>query len=304
MVLTSRRVDNRPRRQRLRSPVGPLLVATFVLGASLPGTLAAQDPLTALDPAEAAPSVRLVVSVLDRLTREAVPAAALVLLPVDSADAALWSAVADTLGRAQSGPIPVGLYRLEVSALSFVSVSQVLAFTDARITDVRVELVRADYELAPIVVSVARRSILETSGFDDRRRLGIGYFMTRDEIEARGASSVSELFRVIPGVQLMVGRPGLASRIRLRGGCVPLYVIDGQLLSGPVIIDDLLAVRDVEAFEVYHGASVPITYSNLTTCGVVMFWTRDPLTDEGRPLSWRRLLGALALAAAIVFHGP
>jgi hypothetical protein len=280
------------------------LLVTLVAGEALPRTVAAQDTLAAQDPAGAGPTVRLAVSVLDRLTREAVPVAALVLSPVDSAETAFWSAVADTLGRAQSEPIPVGQYRLEVGALSFVSTSEVLALIDPGITDVRVELVRVDYDLDPIVVSVVRRSRLETSGFYDRRQLGIGHFMTRDEIEARGASSVSELFRVVPGVQLMVGRPGLASRVRLRGGCVPLYVIDGALLSGSVIIDDLLVVRDVEALEVYHGSSVPITYSGLTTCGVVMFWTRDPLTDEGSPLSWRRLLGALALAAAIVFHGP
>jgi hypothetical protein len=78
-------------------------------------------------------------------------------------------------------------------------------------------------------------------------------------------------------------------------------VIDGMMLQGPVVIDELLSTMHVEAVEVYHGATAPIRYAGQTNCGVVMVWTRDPVTTEGRPLSWKRVAAAVGLGLLAFF---
>ncbi len=79
-------------------------------------------------------------------------------------------------------------------------------------------------------------------------------------------------------------------------------MIDDILMAPPVTIDDVVSVNDVEALEIYHGTSAPIDYNGLTTCGVVMIWTRDPVA-EGQPFSWGKVLFVVGFGVFAIF-GP
>jgi hypothetical protein len=96
---------------------------------------------------------------------------------------------------------------------------------------------------------------------------------------------------------------GSGDTVRLRGGCQPLFVLDGALLSGFVILDETFPINGVEGIEVYHGSSVPIEYSGMTTCGVIMLWSRDPSTGDGRAFTWKRLAVAIGLGGIIALLG-
>ncbi len=91
--------------------------------------------------------------------------------------------------------------------------------------------------------------------------------------------------------------------VRLRGGCTPIVVLDGLRLGNPIRIDDILTVNEVEALEVYQGSETPIQYTNITTCGVIMLWTRDPIAEEGAGFSWGRTITVVAIGIAMIF-GP
>ena len=164
-------------------------------------------------------------------------------------------------------------------------------------------MVGIDYELDPVVASVRRRSRLEMAGFYQRRRSGIGRALTREEIEDQSPYRLADLFRQIPGAQIISGNDGFEDSVRLRGGCTPIVVLDGLRLGNPIRIDDIRTVNEVEALEVYQGSETPIQYTNITTCGVIMLWTRDPIAEEGAGFSWGRTITVVAIGIAMIF-GP
>ena len=280
---------------------GEVLAVVFCVVLGWPAPALAQDPEVAED---AGGIVQLVGTVIDRRTEDSIPLAQVQLFsfPVEGDDP-VWSGQSDSRGRFQTESIPLGAYRLDVEVLPFTPLAHTIVFSEEGVIDLRVEMVRVDYELEAVVVSARRQTVLERSGFLERQERGVGHFVTRDDIEATAALRVSDLFRRIPGARVVRGsRGGMeTARVLLRGGCTPRVVIDGMMLSGPVVIDDLVATPQVEAVEVYHGSNVPVRFAGQSSCGVVMIWTRDPMTTEGRPLTWRRALVAAGLGLLAFF---
>jgi outer membrane cobalamin receptor len=174
----------------------------------------------------------------------------------------------------------------------------VIELSGAGEVDLRIELAAEAVELEPLVVTAARQSRLERSGFFERRRFGMGHTRTREEIEALSPFRFSDIFRTIPGVQVVpVGR-GTGSGLRMRGTCQPDLVLDGVTLSGVSSVDDIVSVHDVEAVEV-HSVSTAPAHIGRSGCGMVMVWTRDGSRADGRPLTWRRVLAAAGFVAAV-----
>ena len=63
-------------------------------------------------------------------------------------------------------------------------------------------------------------------------------------------------------------------------------------------MDHLLPVMDLEAVEVYHGASLPVQFG-ANSCGAIVVWTRRGEPSVGTGSLWRRLLfaaGVITLA--------
>ncbi len=259
---------------------------TLVAWALFPSVLQAQGGSPGINPRA---GTQIHGSVMDRLSGDPIPIAPVVLFPPQSADQPVWTGVTDETGRFLTEILPLTRYRVTIEAAHFSTLEGEVVLEEAGEVDLRVQMVRVDYALDPVIALAVRRSRLERVGFYDRLEVGIGHFVTREQLVASEQSSVSEVLREVPGVRIV---PGIAraSRILLRGGCLPRVVLDGLLLTGRVVVDDLVSTYDVEAIEVYHGASAPILYTGETTCGVVMVWTRNPGSTEGRPGSWKRTL--------------
>jgi hypothetical protein len=121
---------------------------------------------------------------------------------------------------------------------------------------------------------------LELNGFNLRREIGLGLFMTPADIEESHAQYTSDLLVEMQGV-VLVGFDRLMIRSPIRGFCPPMIYLDGlQQLGGRVNLEDIVELQDVTAVEVYRRASeIPIQYGgpNNTACGVVLFWTKQGL---------------------------
>ena len=208
-----------------------------------------------------------------------------------------WSDVSDSTGAFAVGRVPLGEYELRAEALGYSELSYTIRFAERGSTEVFIELVPVALELEPIVVTATHPAWLAEAGFYERRARAIGYSMTRAEIEGRNPHVVSDLFYGIPGADVISERTGQTpAYVVLRGRCVPQVVLDGAPFSQPIPIDQVLAVEDLEAVEVYQGSTGPVRYST-DSCGTIMLWSKRIAPDQGRPLSWKRFLGAVGIVA-------
>ena len=119
------------------------------------------------------------------------------------------------------------------------------------------------------------------AGFWERKKLGFGSFITREDIDRRNAIEFTDLVRVIPGVRVSTsgGRPTIRfARDANSRDCPPQYVVDGMRIENGS--PDEFTPEDVEAIEIYSGpATVPVQFKSRPdqrTCGAVVIWTRLP----------------------------
>jgi hypothetical protein len=140
-------------------------------------------------------------------------------------------------------------------------------------------------ELAGVLVTEREmRRQFAIDGFYRRRARGTGgVFVTREEIEGRHASRLSDVMRGMPGLRFVRTRSGSGIRFMTSAGqrrdCVPDVWVDGMRARG-MEVDDF-SVGDIEGVELYHGpSSTPLQFSSgaVKTCGTIVIWSRVPGT--------------------------
>jgi len=273
------------------------LAGVWVLTAAMPIWAEAQ-----IVPSSAGGSVGVAVlgRVIDIRSAEPIPSVRVAFRLPDTEGEPVWQGLSGSTGTFVTSRMEPGDYEVEVQMLGYADILNRITFALDGDVDLRIELVPEALTLEPVVVAVRRRSRLETQGFYERQAMGIGYFLNRADIEMRNPWRVADLFYGIPGARVIpatVGQP--VPNVLLRRNCVPLIVLNGAPISNRIRLDDILHPQDVEAVEVYHGSSAPIQYSQFTTCGTIMVWTRETRLMEGQPFSWGRLLRAGGVAAAL-----
>lgn len=189
----------------------------------------------------------------------------------------------DARGWIRLSPLAPGVYFISVRMLGYRP-EQLRANLEAGYVDrwdVRLE--PAPIELAEVRVTadpipVGRLDMLR--GFYERRERGVGYFLTREEIERHGSRDLSNILRTVPGLRASPTRMGhsrLSTRgvTTLAGRCEVRVYIDGIVYRAA---DDLPGISplDLEGIEVYRGRSeIPAEFADTDAdCGVIAIWTR------------------------------
>jgi len=190
----------------------------------------------------------------------------------------------DSAGKYILALIPVGSYDVAFRRVSYAPMVFTLDITPGDTTDAEVKMNAVPQPMTKVIVEDRGNPRLE--GFEARKKMGIGHYVTRAEIEARNPLVLTDVVRTIPGTNLKsvgMGQSVLrftraSGKGRGGGDCPPAYFIDGTLAVG-YNLDDM-PVSDVEAIELYSGLSaLPSEFakarSNLA-CGTVVIWTRIP----------------------------
>jgi len=219
---------------------------------------------------------------------------ALVGLSVVDGKKTITKVVSDTLGHFDAQLPKNGAYKLIATRIGY------RAFTSERVEVGTNELVKMEVFLAVNAIPleplrVTARSQLESEfltsvGFYDRRKQGVGHFLSGSQIEKRNAVVLSEVLTTIPGVKLLRADRGVTKRSEITFGrgstsmrqCVPAVFIDGALARqggqprpNDLPLDDWVMPRDIEAVELYHGAAAtPPMFNQQASCGVVAIWTK------------------------------
>ena len=189
----------------------------------------------------------------------------------------------DTRGTFQLWTSDMDTITLSVRRLGYVSLRTLLTARGRAWDTVVVELDASPTMLAPVAVEqTATRRALGLREFDERRALGLGLFVTREQIASRNSMRPSDVLRSMRGVTLVRLRNGTYGvRFTLyavtRPTCAPDIWIDGQLARGTEI-DDLTS-NDIESMELYQSwSTVPLQFSqaSVVPCGTIVIWTRVP----------------------------
>ncbi len=245
--------------------------------------------LLAAPPAAAAQSVHGTVK--DQATGRPIVAASVEL--VGARGKAVDKVLTDSTGAFLLEPDEAGSYSLKASGLGYRDAgTAAFPVSYGELVEVTLELAVDAVPLEPLTVearSFPPNRYLTDSGFYDRRRAGVGVFLTRADIMKRRPEEFSDLMRSISGMEVRssgpTGRRGYVMSTRANGQCQPVLVLDGvptlvggqQPLRGRDIpLDDVVSPGDIEGLELYKGAAgVPSQYNvNIAACGVLLIWTR------------------------------
>jgi hypothetical protein len=212
--------------------------------------------------------------------------------PVSAASVAVsgtrFQTLTDEMGYFALDEVLPGDHLIEIRHLGYEPLVRPVSVFADRTLDVRVELSVNPIEVEPLVVTTLRNRRLELRGFYDRQRwgqrLGLGAFVSQEEIERRNPIRISHLIGDVQGIELNCRGSARGCQIgSTRGvGCDQLDVfINGSLALGRgradgVSIDELVRPTEIAAMEVYpSAASVPAEFTGLSgRCGAIVIWTR------------------------------
>jgi hypothetical protein len=188
----------------------------------------------------------------------------------------------DDVGVFRFEGLPVGTVEVSIRRLGFQPLSVTHEVAPGTADTLEVSLAPHAVTLAGVQISEREmRRLFWIEDFHRRRMRGIGTYFTRNEIESRHPSRLSDVFRNMPGIRFVRVRGGTGIRFVSaaiqRRDCVPMIWMDGQ--RAPEMEVDDFPVNDIEGIELYHGPSTtPMQFSQgaLSTCGTVVIWTRIP----------------------------
>ena len=221
-------------------------------------------------------------TLLERVTSVPIEGVEVTLMRAGGAE--LVKARTDSVGKfAIVAPRP-GEYALRVRRLGFEPVSTSLFSIDSGVTITpTLELVPVPRRLNTLRIVAAGMPPLDwTRGFEERRRRGIGYFVTRSDIERHVATAATDALRGVPGIAItpVTGSSfGAQSWVvastrgdrSMSGMCLAALYVDGMKVDD---LNETIRPADMESAEVYassHG--VPPGF-RADTCGTVIVWTR------------------------------
>lgn len=181
---------------------------------------------------------------------------------------------------------PAGTRLLEVRAVGFYPERQVVQVR-AGLAPVRAELAsfRSVLDTVKVLANFERYDTFRE--FRDRQRMGLGFFVTADEIAKRNVTLTSDLFRNMRGV-FVDGGAGFDVPITMRGiftaRCSPSLLLNGfpffhggEGMPGlsTADIDAVIRSEEIYGIEVYAFGQVPPQFQlGMQACGAIVIWTR------------------------------
>jgi hypothetical protein len=177
--------------------------------------------------------------------------------------------------------LPAGSQTIEVRKVGFAATDTALMLSSKSPVQFDMTLRAAPVTLSTVNINALREAALVRVGFEDRRKRGIGRYLTEDQVKNRGAMQLSDLMRMMPGFivrQTRFGQVILQGRGQsmMNRGCV-VYLVDRMPIPDRPLgsIDSFVKPDDIIGLEVYNPAEAPADLVGAPmSCSVVVIWTR------------------------------
>ncbi|MEI8255013.1 MAG: TonB-dependent receptor [Deltaproteobacteria bacterium] len=202
--------------------------------------------------------------------------------------------VSNDSGEFRLDSVPSGRVKVLARRVGFRPDSKRVSLAQGDAKQVKFMLEGMLEELDAVVVTAREGASGRLREFWARRMVGIGVFVTRDEINRRHPPQTADLFQGVMGIHVMT-RSGNGEPTRIVTGrqavsaiprgnsaasnqCPMQYYVDGIFMSpGSFSVDDISPMQ-IEAVEIFRGPSeVPARFRQRETgCGLVVIWTREP----------------------------
>jgi hypothetical protein len=204
--------------------------------------------------------------------------------PIASADVGIRSertlTRTDESGHFRFDGLRPGALELSVRRLGYNPRTIRVDVTGVELDSVLVVMKQSAAVIAGVSITDQRRR----EGIEDfyrRRVLGLGTYVSREEIDGRQSGSATDMLRTMPGLRFVNGTRGVRfnSSSIIRRDCMPMIWIDGQRAPGLEVGD--VTLTDIEGIELYPGPSTtPMQFSvgssSHSTCGTIVIWSRQP----------------------------
>jgi hypothetical protein len=194
------------------------------------------------------------------------------------------SALTDSTGRFVLGGIPPGTHVVRVRRIGYRAQYLAASLRAGERKEVTIALTPGVYELPELAVTARLAKPIEygwTTKYDEffrRKYVGLGRYISRQDIDKKAASHTAELFLGVPGVRVYFGAPGISPDVVKIRGCRSLGIwIDGSKQRWATDEGELLErihPLQIEMIEVYTSpAGMQAEFLGTDDCAIAI-WTR------------------------------
>ena len=180
--------------------------------------------------------------------------------------------------------IPAGTRTVEVRYVGLLPMIAAMEFATNGSRDTLFSIGRKAQALNPVAVraELTLPSWMERSGFEDRRRMGLGGFVTEEEIKRHAFPELVTVLEGVRGVrvEMRLLRGVMGIPYMLSGGrrCSPNFFLDGiyQPVDYPQL-SGFVTPEQIKGIEAYNSpGTMPAQFDMFTAtgCGSIVIWTR------------------------------
>lgn len=194
--------------------------------------------------------------------------------------------VTGTNGRFRFLDVPIGTHRVLARRIGSEPVIAEVRVVDGEVVRPAMILLPTVTELKGVRVEGERGSA-NFQEFEARRKLGLGHFVTAEQIDKSHALHAGELIGRFPNIKVdasLAGGTAKSLRMPFQLQCPMSVVVDG--LPRGTDLGEIPPPRELMGIEVYHGpATIPLQYKRWASttpgsrgagfCGLILAWTRD-----------------------------
>lgn len=194
-------------------------------------------------------------------------------------------------GRFRITQVPAGEYLVIVKRVGYRPASGVIDVPGADTLRLAYTLEKLQPNELEAVIVTSNSPSSRMVGFEARRKLGVGEFMSADQIKARNSAFTTELMRTFKSVDVSPNHTNAITTYYAlskreggnpqMGACPMQVYLDQVPLPTPFNLDLLPPPRDIAGIEVYAGsATIPPEFNGYNRgCGVILVWTKEGGTD-------------------------